>query len=97
MNEELKNETVGISEVMEALVAIDIVATGGAKIAADKKIDLSDIEHLVGIVKEYNKIKDGVDGIEKALPELKYLDQTEAAMIIAKVFAMSSNFKEALK
>ena len=97
MNEELKNETVGISEVMEALVAIDIVATGGAKIAADKKIDLSDIEHLVGIVKEYNKIKDGVDGIEKALPELKDLDQTEAAMIIAKVFAMISNFKEALK
>ena len=70
-----------IKETQELLKGLEILAIAGAKIAKDKKIDLSDVKPVLDAVKEYSTILEGFKGLDQVIPEVKDIDQVEAAAL----------------
>ena len=92
MNEK---KSLGIKETTEALDALNILAEAGGKIAADSKVDMSDLQHLVGVFNNFKKLTDGIEDAKLAIDEMKDIDTAEATIIVAKVFEIIKTFKAA--
>ncbi len=85
-----------IQESQELLKGLEVIAVGVAKIAKDKKLDLSDAAIVFEMLKEYQAILDGVKGAENVAAELKDIDEAEAIILGKQVFDIVKNVKAAL-
>lgn len=74
----------GIKELKEALkLAIEGVKAG-IKVAEDKKVDLADLPHVMGLLMF---VGPGLEGIDKIPAELMDLNGEEGAEVVAYVAA----------
>lgn len=85
----------GIKEIGELIEGLELVGKAAKKISKDGKVDLSDLAHVVELVKESDKLIQAVKGLDQIDDEVKNLDQAEAMEILAKLFAAAKNIKEA--
>ena len=77
-------EKLGIKEVLELLDALKLLSSLGGKVAKDGKVDLSDLTHLLDLVKGWDVLYKGISGVDGSLKELKDLDASEVGQVIAK-------------
>lgn len=84
-----------IKETMEFLNGLGVLAVLAGKITADGKIGVDDLKHLVDAAKDFQVVLDGVADVSDAMAELKELDESEAIQVIAKVFSILKEFKDA--
>ena len=85
----------GIKEIKELLEALSLLAVTGKKIAADGKISVDDISHLISLSAQLDVLVEGVKDIDKALDEAKNLDQAEVLEIIGKLYDITKKINEA--
>ncbi len=74
--------TENIEKVADALKTLVIT---GKKIAADKKVDVADLAHVVGLVSELPKLAEAFQSLGAALDEGKELDVAEVVALIQSV------------
>jgi hypothetical protein len=86
---------VGINETLEVLDGLKEAGVMISKIAADKKIGLNDLQHIVEAAKKFDVFKNAITGADKVIVEAKDLDAMEASIIVAKVFEIVKAIKEA--
>lgn len=79
-------EKKGIKEINELIDGLAVLAKAGFKIAEDKKVDLSDLAHLVDIAKDFEVVMDAFKDLDQIDDEIKDLDEAEAIAIVAKLF-----------
>jgi len=87
-------EPIGLKETLELLDGVKLLAVAGKKVGKDG-IDLSDLQHLVGLAKDFAVLAAAVEGADGALAELKALDEAETIQLIAAVFGLVKAVKEA--
>lgn len=79
---EKKND---IKELMELVEALRLVAMPVISMIKGKKFDLS---ALVKIAVEFEKLKDGWEGLSDLPSEIADIDEEEAALLVAKIFSI---------
>jgi len=93
-----------VKELMEGLAALKEVATTGKKAwALFEKIkengigldDLIYIKELPDLAPDMDVINAGIKDIDKAMEEIKDLDQEEAVKIVIELFAIIKALREA--
>lgn len=84
-----------IKESKELLKGLELVGAAGLKIAKDGKGSVSDLMHVVELVKKFDVLKDAVEGIDKIPAELKDIDEAEIVELGAAAFGLIKALKEA--
>lgn len=76
------------TEKIEALAeSIKKIAIAGKKISADKKVDVADLSHVIGLIPELPSIIDSFKEIGAAFEEGKDLDVAEVVKLIQAIHA----------
>ncbi len=83
-----------VKEILEVLEAVKLVAIP-VKAALKDGIDVSDLPKLLEIIEKYKVIIAAVDNISEVVEEVKDIDTTEAAIIVAKVIEIIKELKAA--
>lgn len=86
-------EPVGIKEITELAEGLKLVAGAYKEVSADGKVDLSDIGVLVKLMPNVQKLVDAVQGLDKIPAEIKDLEEGEAALLLAQVYAILRTVK----
>jgi hypothetical protein len=84
-----------IKETKELLEGLGKVAVAAKKIAANGKIDASDLIVLIDLAKDIDALSESVKGVKEIPSELKDLDQAEVLEIIAKLYSISEDISKA--
>lgn len=87
--------TVWIKELKELNACIELVLIQGLEIAADKKVNASDLTHVVELIKGYTVLSTGIEGIKEIPEEIKDLDQVELIQLVGEYYAMVSRICKA--
>ena len=90
-------EKVGLKETMEILDGLKVLGVAAGKITADGKVDIADLVYLVEVAKNFDVLSLAVRDGDKAVEELKDLDESEIITLVGKVFEVVNAFKEAKK
>jgi hypothetical protein len=88
-------EKKSIKEIKEVLEAVELLGVAAMKVAADKKVAVDDLVHLVAIAKDSEKLVAAMEGLKEIDDEIKDLDQAEILELVAAVLAMVKKIKEA--
>lgn len=88
-----KKEKKSIKEILELLSAIGEIGVIAKKVAADKRISLSDWQYLKDF--KFDSVVKALEGIEEIPAEAKDVDSAEAAQLVVEVFATVKKIKEA--
>ena len=86
-----------IKEVKELFKALNVLATTAGLVMKDGKVDLADMQHVVGLAMAFNTLKDGFANLDQALEELKDLDVEEVVEIIRDAFAAGDAYEASRK
>lgn len=81
--------TKSIKETKELLAGLGKVAVAAKKIAADGKVNASDLVTLMDLIKDVSVISEGLKGAGEIPAELKDLDEVEVLEIIACIYKIS--------
>lgn len=84
-----------IKETKELIQALGKLGVVGKKIAADKKIGVDDIAHLVDLASQAGQILEGFKGLDIMMEELKDLDQTEVIEIVGELYKQADAINNA--
>lgn len=84
-----------LKETKEALQAIKEVAVFARKVFADGKVNLADLSSLVELGGKVSVLSSGLKDAKLALPELKDLSAEEAQELLALMFQLLKEVKEA--
>lgn len=76
----------GIKESKELIEALALLAKAGKEIAADGKVSVSDLEHLVALGKDFNILLEGFKDLKELDDELKDIDEAEAIELLSLLF-----------
>jgi len=87
-------ETKTVKESMEILDGVEVIVDAAADIMSDGKVDLSDIQAVVGMAKKFDVLKEAVDGAGDALKELKDLDEMELIQLGTKSYKLIKKIKD---
>lgn len=87
-------EKQGIKELKEMVDLVIGLANAGVKIGKDKKVDVTDLSHLLGLIP---LIQPAFDGVTKLPAEVMDLSGAEGAELIAHVGASLSVDSERAK
>lgn len=82
----MSEEKLGIKETLEILDGVKAFAITAAKVAKDGKISVADLGAIVDLAKDFDVIKEGYEGADLAVKEMKDLDESEVILLIAKMF-----------
>lgn len=85
-----------IKETLELLNAVEVLATAGAKIAKDKKVNAEDLPAAIELVKKLDVVLDGMRDLDKLDEEVKDLDEAELIAIVSKVIIIAKTVKAEL-
>ena len=100
----MKEAKLGIKETKEILVAMGEAAVSGKKaLAVLKKIkeggitpaDIIHISELIAAAPDMSVMEAGIEDADKAMDEMKDLDQAEVIEFIGVVYAQAKRFNEA--
>lgn len=83
-----------IKESKELLDGLKLLAKAGKKIAADGKVGLDDLSHLIDLSKDLDKLVASFKGLDKLDDELKDLDEAEIMELVSKMFSIFKEIKE---
>lgn len=86
-----------IKEISELISAVEVVGVNIGAALADGKINAIDLPHAMNLLKEHQKLIDGVVGLSEVVPEAKDIDPAEAVIIVQKLYAAGLNIKKAVK
>ena len=84
--------TENIEKVADALKDLVIV---GKKVAADKKVDLADLPHVIGLATKLPKLAEAFSSLGEALDEGKDIDVAEIVKLIQVVHAKVKEVEQA--
>jgi hypothetical protein len=84
-----------VKEIKELLKGLEVVGVAGVKIAADGKVSIEDLAHIVALAKQIDVLSAAVAGLGEIDDELKDLDQAEIIELVGAVFALVKAIKEA--
>lgn len=87
------SEKKSIKETLEMLDGLGAVAVAVKKIAADGKVNASDLAHVIDLAKKVDVLAAAVDGAGEIVEELKDLDEMEVMTILAKLYEISNKLK----
>lgn len=76
-----------IKETKELFKGLALVVKAGKKVAADGKVDFSDIAHVVELAKSSSVIVEAVKDVKEVPAELKDLSKEELLELIGLVYA----------
>lgn len=86
-----------VKEVKELLKGLEVVGVAGVKIAADGKVGLDDLTHLVELAKQIDVLTAAVQGVNEIDDEIKDLDQAEIIELVGAVYGLAKALKDAKK
>lgn len=84
-----------IKESKEVLKGLEVVGLAGIAIMKDGKVGVSDLMHIVDLVKKFDVLKDAVEGIKLVGEEIKDLDETEIVELGMATFSLIKTLKAA--
>ena len=90
----MTEEKKGIKEIGELIEGLGLLAKAGFKISKDGKVDISDLAHLVEVVKEFDTLMDAFEDLSEIGAEIKDLDESEVIIIIGKLFKVIKEARE---
>jgi len=76
---------VGVKESLELLEGVKVLGVAVKKIAADGKLNLSDLPLLFALLQDFGKLSAAVAGLEQIPAEVKDLSVEESNQLVAKV------------
>ncbi len=79
-------ENKNIKEIMEVLAALKVLVKAGKEIAADGKVDVSDLKSLVPVLTQFGVFIEAVKGANEISGEVKDLDTTELVTIVTEIY-----------
>jgi hypothetical protein len=77
----------GIKETKELFKGLGLVVKTAKKVAEDKKVDFSDLVHVVELAKNSSVIIEAIKDVEQIPEEIKDLSKEELVELIALVYA----------
>jgi len=89
------SESKGVSNILEVLSAISLLANGGKKILKDGKVNLEDVPAALELIKKVDVIVAAVKDVKDVIPEAKDLSQEEVAVLLASLMSAVKSFQEA--
>jgi hypothetical protein len=84
------SEKLGTEKIEKFKEAAKKLVIAGKKITADKKVDFTDIPHVMALIPEFPAIFEAIKGLSEAFNEVKDLD-------VSEVIALINKFDEAVK
>lgn len=78
--------TVGIKETLELMDGLKMITASLGAVMEDKKINMKDFPVLIGMLTQFQTLVEAYKGADEVWKELKDLDETESAQLIAKVY-----------
>ena len=81
-------EKLGTEKIEGILEVLKKLAVAGKKISADKKVDLQDLPHVIGLLPELPAIFEKFKSLGEAVDEGKDIDVAEVVGLIQKIHAM---------
>jgi hypothetical protein len=75
---------------------IEKLAVAGAKIAADGKVDLTDLPAAVSLLSDITEMVDNFKKAPEAIGEIKDIDAEEAIAIVKKLYEAGKKVEAAL-
>ena len=88
------DEKKGIKELKEFLNAMEVLARTAGMVMKDGKIDLADLALLVPLFTQMGALMEGFKGLDKALGEMKDLEESEVVELVKEGFEAFRAFKE---
>lgn len=85
----------GIKEIKELLAGLELLGVAAKKIAADGKVGVDDLAHLLDVAKKAEVLLAAIKDIDKIDDEIKALDQAEIIELVSAVLALVKKIKEA--
>jgi hypothetical protein len=92
---EMKLEALPVTEIIEFLDGIKLLAVSGVKVFADGKVNPTDLAIIVDLAKQYDILAAAVKGLDKVPAEIKDIDNAEAIILVSKVFEIVTAIKNA--
>lgn len=84
-----------VKNTVEILNGLEVMAKFAGEVAADGKVGADDLIHLIDVAKNFDVLKEAVEGADETKEELKDLDQAEILEIIAAAQKVYKAFKSA--
>lgn len=87
----------GIKETKELMQGLGMLGEAGLKIAADGKVAIDDLKHLVDLGQNLDKLIEAAKDVDMIDDELKDLDEAEMMELAGEVISLVKKLREAKK
>ena len=94
--DEAKKEELGIQNIVELLVGIELLGVTSGEIFKDG-VDASDFPKLLSLLTNFQIFVDAGKDIDQIIPEGKNISQEEALLLGMRTYTMIKNILEAYK
>ncbi|MNJ94797.1 hypothetical protein D3C87_125000 [compost metagenome] len=81
------SETKGITELLELIAGLELVAVSAKEILKDGKIGVEDMAVLVKLAAQVDVIVKAIEGVKEIPAEAKDIDMAEAVAIVQRLYA----------